>query len=196
MVPNVRDAFAESLATIVCDRADGCCEVSGRQEPGDACFSNMRNDAYLVMLLADEERVPLRFDEGASCLDRFRDASTCDATLLAESLPKVCPDLFGDIPAGPNPAGASCEHTYECAAPPDGDRACVATSGSGSSCIWFVAAVAGEACATDPVVVRLCPDGMGCRPLADGATPTCEQMRDPVASTLRRTIVAPLRSVM
>ncbi len=174
--PDARAVFAESLASIVCERAEDCCEPRGRSTPGEACLSDMRNDAYIIMLLADEEQITLALDAGTPCLDRYRKETGCDGTLLPESLPALCPDLFGDIPAGPAPAGAACEHTYDCAAPSGGDRACIATSSTASACIWFVPAEAGEACAMDPVVVGVCPEGMGCRPLAEGDPPRCEPL--------------------
>jgi hypothetical protein len=174
--PDQRSVFAESLAAIVCARAESCCDGSGHAEPSDICFSSMRNDTYVVMLVADDEKIELELDGAGACLDRFRAEVGCDGSLLAESLPTLCPELFGDIPSGTEPAGAACEHTYECASPPEGDRACLQTAGGAGQCIWFVPAAAGEPCAMDPDVVRTCPDGMGCRPTTDTEAPSCQPL--------------------
>jgi hypothetical protein len=175
VLPDSRGVFADTLAEIVCDRAEACCRPTGRDAPSEACITQMRNEAYVVMLVADDEKIDILYDQCAACLDRYRAAAGCDATLLAETLPTMCPEMFGAIPSGANAPGAACEHGYECAAPDEGEQACMPSSTSGV-CTWFVPAASGEACATDPVVVRVCPEGEGCRPSTVGAMPACEPL--------------------
>lgn len=167
-VLSARDAFALDIAQIVCDAAAPCCTDQALEAPGEGCATTMRNEVFISLLTAEDEKQAVALDESEACLDAYRQATaeaSCDALPHPRELQQRCPMLFGAIPVGHLGPGELCEHVYDCAAPPEGERNCFRTNfNEAPHCVWIVPVASGGTCSAPAGVYMVCPDGEGCLP--------------------------------
>lgn len=158
-----RQSFSLELADIICSRVSPCCSDFSLPAPTDECRREMRNEAYIAFIEAEqEEHRTVDMKDAEACLSSYRAADSCAELHLPHELPEVCPTLFSDIPDGAKNPGESCDGVYDCKSPAQGKRYCLFDTEPTPTCVWFVPTAAGEECRAATGVYGNCEEGQVC----------------------------------
>jgi len=165
-----RDVFALAMAEALCAGAGPCCSEKELAAPTDDCQIAVRNEVFVAILTAEEEKRTIDLEGSSACIETYRSAlegaDDCFALPHPEFLVDLCPELFSDIPEGALAPGEPCVGTYECSSPELGERACYQANFNESKlCTWFVPIAGGDPCEDAPGFVAVCAEGLGCAPV-------------------------------
>lgn len=172
--PSERDELALEIATTLCEGIEPCCELAALEAPSERCLRDMRNEVFIALLEAESEKRTVQMGARDACVGAFRAAlagdEVCRNAPLPRDLPRLCPELFSEIPEGTQEPGTPCEGTWQCRSPERGTRACHMRLGDTRRlCTWFVPAAPEDSCVGADGFVVECTEGSVCRPEHEAA---------------------------